>query len=161
MSDEIAKPASVPFTVKLKFLAIGVVLGCLLGLGGVAKVWMDKSGEVHDAVAMVEQSKTTMEASKANIAKADGQRRLLKARVAATLAAYDFQRQNYGTAGDHLKVARGHLDALDASVHGIEATSLNTVRSAEKATTDDASGDLNAQADAIYQLGKQLDPLIK
>ena len=159
MSEEIAP--TVPFTAKLKFLAIGVVVGCVLGLGGVAKVWMDKNAEVNDAHALVQKSEAMMGETKAVASKAEGQARVLKARVAATQAAYDFQRQNYGTAGDYLKVARGHLDALDASVHGLDAAALDAVRASAKATTVDSAGDLNAQADAIFQLGKQLDPLIK
>ena len=162
MSDEIAPTApAVPMIAKLKFGGIGVAVGLLLGLMGVGKVWMDKAGEVSSALEQVATADKTLDEAKAATAKVEGQVRALKARVSASQAAYAFQRQNYGTAGDHLKVTRQHLDALDATVHGLDAAALDSARNAAKSATTDSAGDLNAQADGIVAVGTAIDALVR
>lgn len=166
VSEETAvAPTPVPILAKLKFLGIGAVVGLLLGGAGAGKVWFDMSSQVSaatESAAKIEaEAKDGMTKAASDLDAAKGQARVLKARVAAALAQYEFNRQNFGSAGDQVKVLREHLEAVDASVHGVDAAKLDAAKKAAMATNIEVAGDLPTQADQIRRMGAAIDALVK
>lgn len=165
MSEETAVAPTVPFLAKAKFLGIGALVGLLLGGIGAGKVWMDMSGAVSGAAAAATQQVDAMQqkvtTATASLDGMKGQNRLLKARVAASEALYEFNRANYGSAADQLKMVRTHLEAIDAAAHGLDPAALDSARKAAKSTNIEVAGDLNAQSELLREMATRLDALVK
>lgn len=164
MSEEVPAPAPIPLVAKAKLAGGGLLVGLLLGGVGMGKVWLDKSSAVASASeeARVAQEAVTASAATANAAvdEAAGQQALLKARVAASDAAIELLRQNYGTAGAKLKEARAHLAAAEAST-SVDKTALAEAQKASMATNIEVAGDLGAQVDLLRGLGAKIDGMVK
>lgn len=165
MSEDTAVAPTVPMLAKAKFLGIGALIGLLLGGVGAGKVWMDMSSAVSSAATEATQQVDAMQqkvtTATSSLDAMKGQNRILKARVAASNALFEFNRQNYGSAADQLKMVRTHVDAVDAAVHGVDAATLDAAKKAAKTTNIEVAGDLSAQADLLRQMGTSLDALIK
>ncbi len=165
MSEETPNAPKVPLLERIKMLAVGLVVGLLIGGIGAGKVWLDLSGAVSEAreAAQVAEANAAsrLEAQKAELAKTKGAVLVHRARIEATETLAALLQQNYGSAGEHLQQVRSLLEALDPDQHGLDPAKLEAARKASRATNIEVAGDLAEQVRLLRALNTAIDALAK
>lgn len=142
----VAATPSAPWSVKLKFLGIGLLVGLAGGGIGAGKIYLDKSAELS--------------AVSEKLSRANGVEALLGARAAAAAASVALRQENYGDAKEQLTLARARLDSLDPASASLDAARLDTIRQRLDSVNVASGTDSTGPVKTLDEVGLALDRLL-
>lgn len=155
MSAEETLPARAPAVKdKARLVAIGLVLGMLLGAGWSLKVFMDGR-------ATIAERDTTIRSLEADAQRLGARTGLLQARVHLARALMALDGQNFGTCNEQLASAARLLSGLDAAQAGLDSAALGSVQERVGRAKVDVGVDVTAQRVDLIGLTLAVDQLIE
>lgn len=155
MSTEETLPAKTPaFKDKARTVAVGLVLGLVLGAGWSLKVFLDGRADVaerDDQILALENDAVRLGARTG----------LLQARVHLARALMALDGQNFGTANEQITEATRLLSVLDAGQASVDAAGLAAVKERIGRAKVDVGLEVTAQRVDLVGLILAVDQLIE
>jgi len=140
------KAPSVPWSAKLKFVGIGLLIGGLAGGGGAGKVYYDGWTK-----------QTSMQETMDRLQARQG---LFETQAAISAASIELRRDNFGDAKSSVNTARTRLGTISADAAKIDGAVLKTIQERLDAINIAASGDSAQPSSALDDVNLALDRLI-
>ena len=154
MSTEQTLPATAPtFKDKARLVAIGLVLGLVIGAAGALKVYLNASGEIgarDDTILVLQGSAAQLGARNS----------LLQVRVHLARGLMELDGQNFGTANAQIAEAARVLSAIQPNQLAVNPTTLAETQERLGRAKVDVGLDVTAQRADLVNLILSVDQLI-